>query len=314
MLFSSAIWERNGALKGYSSNHSYYTVALPPNHSQSPENGMLSFRWQSVICSYILGVQDYQTSLSTSESTASPHVDSALKALQLTEALRALLEGQRSEKEQHALRKQVSTDTAHVILKWLKKDEVSTTEGSTEKHPPQNSWHIRKAPRETHAGRYSTVIDTSDSILLVWCGSSLWCWSSTSGGVFPLARWNLVGLQTVLVMRSRASVWSRAAPPFSLPHIFWFPLFIKSTFLIFSSVCSSIPRYPLLLHLNQLFSTFTLIAPFLSPPLPPPPGFYRLLSHTSDKHVLQRVSSPLVPLLEAPQKKVLETELENGPG
>uniref|UniRef100_A0A671V7C6 PPFIA binding protein 2 n=1 Tax=Sparus aurata TaxID=8175 RepID=A0A671V7C6_SPAAU len=53
-------------------------------------------------------------------------VDPALKALQLTEALRAVLEGQRSEEEQEALRKQVSTDTANVIVKWLEReDEVN---------------------------------------------------------------------------------------------------------------------------------------------------------------------------------------------
>lgn len=73
-----------------------------------------------------LGGQDYQTTESTSQLTLPPPVDPALKALQLTEALRAVLEGQGSEEEQDSLRKQVSTDTAHVILKWLAKDEVST--------------------------------------------------------------------------------------------------------------------------------------------------------------------------------------------
>lgn len=68
-----------------------------------------------------LGGQDHQSS----ELTLPPHVDPALKALQLTEALRAVLEGQGSEEEQDSLRKQVSTDTAHVILKWLERDEVS---------------------------------------------------------------------------------------------------------------------------------------------------------------------------------------------
>ncbi|TKS70054.1 Liprin-beta-2 Coiled-coil-like protein 1 [Collichthys lucidus] len=72
-----------------------------------------------------LGGQDYQTTESTSQLTLPPPVDPALKALQLTEALRAVLEGQGSEEEQDSLRKQVSTDTAHVILKWLAKDEVN---------------------------------------------------------------------------------------------------------------------------------------------------------------------------------------------
>ncbi len=73
-----------------------------------------------------LGGQDYQSSECTSQSTPPPHVDPALKALQLTEALRVMLEDQGSEEEQDSLRKQVSTDTAHVILKWLEKDEVNT--------------------------------------------------------------------------------------------------------------------------------------------------------------------------------------------
>lgn len=72
-----------------------------------------------------LGGQDCQASECTSQLTLDPHVDPALKALQLTEALRAVLEGQRSEEEQDSLRKQVSEDTAHVILKWLERDEVS---------------------------------------------------------------------------------------------------------------------------------------------------------------------------------------------
>lgn len=70
--------------------------------------------------------QDYQSPESTSQLNLPPPVDPALKALQLTEALRKVLEDQRSEEEQHSLRKQVCTDTAHIILKWLDKDEVST--------------------------------------------------------------------------------------------------------------------------------------------------------------------------------------------
>ncbi|KAM8762918.1 liprin-beta-2 isoform 2-T2 [Acanthopagrus schlegelii] len=70
-----------------------------------------------------LGGQDRQSS---DCADSPPHVDPALKALQLTEALRAVLEGQRSEEEQEALRKQVSTDTANVIVKWLEReDEVN---------------------------------------------------------------------------------------------------------------------------------------------------------------------------------------------
>lgn len=73
-----------------------------------------------------LDVQDYQSSQSTQKSTLPPPADPALKALQLTDALRAVLEGQSSEEEQDSLRKQISTDTAHVILKWLERGEVST--------------------------------------------------------------------------------------------------------------------------------------------------------------------------------------------
>ena len=70
--------------------------------------------------------QDCPASECTSHLTLDPGVDHALKALQLTEALRGVLEGQGSEQEQHSLRKQVSTETAHIILKWLHRDEVST--------------------------------------------------------------------------------------------------------------------------------------------------------------------------------------------
>lgn len=54
-----------------------------------------------------------------------PHWDPSLEALQLTEALRALLEGQECEEKQEALRKQVSHDTASVVLEWLQRTEVS---------------------------------------------------------------------------------------------------------------------------------------------------------------------------------------------
>lgn len=64
-----------------------------------------------------VGVRSYQTD--------PRHTDPALTALQLTEALKASLEGWGSEQEQESVRKQVSTDTADVILRWLKRGEVS---------------------------------------------------------------------------------------------------------------------------------------------------------------------------------------------
>lgn len=72
-----------------------------------------------------LGGQDLQSSECTQRLPLPPCVDPAIRTLQLTEALRAELEGQGSEEEQSTLRKQVSTDTANVILKWLERDEVS---------------------------------------------------------------------------------------------------------------------------------------------------------------------------------------------
>ncbi|XP_034385387.1 liprin-beta-2 isoform X3 [Cyclopterus lumpus] len=72
-----------------------------------------------------LGGQDCKASECSSQLTPAPLEDPALRALQLTEGLRAVLEGQGSEEQQDSLRKQVSTDTAHVILKWLERDEVN---------------------------------------------------------------------------------------------------------------------------------------------------------------------------------------------
>ncbi|XP_031702296.1 liprin-beta-2 isoform X3 [Anarrhichthys ocellatus] len=72
-----------------------------------------------------LGGQDCKSSECTSQLTPASLKDPAIRALQLTEALGAVLEGQASEEEQDSLRKQVSTDTAHVILKWLERDEVN---------------------------------------------------------------------------------------------------------------------------------------------------------------------------------------------
>ncbi|XP_027869844.1 liprin-beta-2 isoform X4 [Xiphophorus couchianus] len=53
--------------------------------------------------------------------------DPAFVALELMEVLRAVLEDQRSEEKQGALSKQMSTDTANVILKWLQRDEANLT-------------------------------------------------------------------------------------------------------------------------------------------------------------------------------------------
>lgn len=72
-----------------------------------------------------LGGQDCQDSQCASQLKVALHADPALKVLQLTEALRALLEGQGSDDAQDDLRRQVSADTAQTILKWLARDEVS---------------------------------------------------------------------------------------------------------------------------------------------------------------------------------------------
>ncbi|CAG05716.1 unnamed protein product [Tetraodon nigroviridis] len=60
-------------------------------------------------------VTNEQTPQSCSQSTDPRYMDPALKALQLTEALKALLEGWGSDREQESVRKQVATDTADVI-------------------------------------------------------------------------------------------------------------------------------------------------------------------------------------------------------
>lgn len=94
-----------------------------------------------------LGGQDYQSSQCTQMLTLPPPVDPALKALQLTEALRAVLEGQGSEEEQASLRKEVSTDTAQIILKWLERDEVSTASCTREglPHWDNDGWQVIKS-------------------------------------------------------------------------------------------------------------------------------------------------------------------------
>lgn len=73
-----------------------------------------------------LGVTNDQTPQSSSKSSDPHYMDPALKALQLTEALKALLEGWGSDRELESVRKQVAKDTADVILRWLTRDEVST--------------------------------------------------------------------------------------------------------------------------------------------------------------------------------------------
>lgn len=71
------------------------------------------------------GHDQHQTSQCASQPKVPPHGDPPLKALQLTEALRALLADQGSHEEQDILRRQVSGDTAQMILEWLARDEVS---------------------------------------------------------------------------------------------------------------------------------------------------------------------------------------------
>lgn len=74
-----------------------------------------------------LGGQDqHQSSQCASLPKALPQGDPGLKVLQLTEALRALLEVQGSREEQDFLRGQVSGDTAQLILEWLTRDEVGS--------------------------------------------------------------------------------------------------------------------------------------------------------------------------------------------
>uniref|UniRef100_H3D8H7 PPFIA binding protein 2a n=1 Tax=Tetraodon nigroviridis TaxID=99883 RepID=H3D8H7_TETNG len=60
----------------------------------------------------------YLKNTTASFSTDPRYMDPALKALQLTEALKALLEGWGSDREQESVRKQVATDTADVIPEW----------------------------------------------------------------------------------------------------------------------------------------------------------------------------------------------------
>lgn len=72
-----------------------------------------------------LGGQDYPPSDCTQQlPLPHPLVDPAAEAFRLTEALRAMLESQGSVDDQGALRKQVSTEAANVILRWLGIKEV----------------------------------------------------------------------------------------------------------------------------------------------------------------------------------------------
>ncbi|KAM7014754.1 liprin-beta-2 isoform 4-T4 [Tautogolabrus adspersus] len=95
--------------------------------------------------------QEYQSPECTSQMSLPPPVDPALKALQLSEALRAVLEDQGSDEQKDSLRKQVSTDTAHVILKWLDKDEVNLHSSSS---------------RESYQERLSRLEGDKESLVL----------------------------------------------------------------------------------------------------------------------------------------------------
>uniref|UniRef100_A0A668VGU5 Liprin-beta-1/2 coiled-coil domain-containing protein n=1 Tax=Oreochromis aureus TaxID=47969 RepID=A0A668VGU5_OREAU len=89
--------------------------------------------------------------------TLPPPLDPALKALQLTEALRAVLEGQGDEEGQDALRKQVSDDTADIILKWLGRGGVST-DSQVNLHSNANS--------ESYQERLSRLEGDKESLIL----------------------------------------------------------------------------------------------------------------------------------------------------
>lgn len=84
-----------------------------------------------------------QSSQYTSKLTLNPPVDAALTALQLTDALRGVLEAQRSEDEQDSLRKQVSSDTAEFILKWLQQGKVTTHLNASTTHT-NTRIHVRE--------------------------------------------------------------------------------------------------------------------------------------------------------------------------
>ncbi|XP_062417763.1 liprin-beta-2 isoform X3 [Pungitius pungitius] len=94
------------------------------------------------------GGQECKASEYTSPLTPAPPKDPALRALQLTEALRVVLQG---EEEHVCLRKQVSTDSAHVILKWLERDVVNL-------QPSGNS--------ESYQERLSRLEEDKESLIL----------------------------------------------------------------------------------------------------------------------------------------------------
>ncbi|XP_040058791.1 liprin-beta-2 isoform X5 [Gasterosteus aculeatus] len=97
------------------------------------------------------GGREGKASTYTSPLTPAPLRDPALRALQLTEALRVVLQGQSSEEEHVCLRKRVSTDSAHVILKWLERDVGNL-------HPSGNS--------ESYQERLSRLEEDKESLIL----------------------------------------------------------------------------------------------------------------------------------------------------
>lgn len=139
--------------------------------------------------------------LQSSSRWTDPHcMDLELKALQLT--LKALLEGWESDREQESVRKQQPQQ----MLYW-------------------GGWReTRWAQQEITMAtvKYLTCEEEERAIVPSFCTSEAVCfnsvrsdselspWSSTSGGIFPVLRWE--ALQTATVMRSRASVHSRPHP------------------------------------------------------------------------------------------------------
>lgn len=99
-----------------------------------------------------LGGQDHhQSSQCASQTKALPKGDPGLKVLQLTEALRALLEVQGSREEQDFLRGQVGGDTAQMILEWLARDEVGCVSHQSKRTnlTPGSALHLRMSVDRT---------------------------------------------------------------------------------------------------------------------------------------------------------------------